>query len=87
MAPSGFGLPEKWTTEHDVFICHLDSLDYTIPSIQAMIRQVFPDLSRDVIRASVLDRRLRILDMVGVDYFSREVSEFKWWERLEQPNA
>ena len=76
MAPSG--LPPQWTTEHDVFICHLDATGHFVPSILAKLREIFPELRREVIREPAIDRRLRMLDMGGKDYFRRPVNDFPW---------
>ncbi|KAI9788788.1 MAG: hypothetical protein M1816_006569 [Peltula sp. TS41687] len=75
-------LPPTWSEEHDIFICHHDSQGHSIPYILSQIRKVFPGLNGDVIRAEVLDRRLRMLDQKGTDYFSRNVDGFWWGRRM-----
>ncbi len=51
---------------------------YTLPEILEKIREIFPEFRRDVIHEVTLDRRLRVLDLGGKDYFRRDVGEFLW---------
>jgi hypothetical protein len=79
---SSSGLPSAWTYEHDVCICQLDSRGYALPDIVLKLRELFPELHGEVIRQSVLERRLLVLDHSGEDYFSRSVSEFRWANQI-----
>lgn len=72
------GLPPDWSTEHDIFICHLDVRGYSNRAILRKVRLVFPSFCTWVIREDVLDRRLRALDRSCKDYFSRSIDEYEW---------
>jgi hypothetical protein len=71
-----------WSTEHDIFICHLDSKGYLLDAICHRLREFWPDFRKEGIKDLHVDRRLRVLDQSCNDYFKRSVGEFRWAEMV-----
>ncbi|KAI9774866.1 MAG: hypothetical protein M1840_000082 [Geoglossum simile] len=75
-------LPFGWSTEHDIFICHLDAKGYFLDAICYELRNEWINFKIEGIKEVNVDRRLRVLDQSCNNFFARNVTEFKWAKRF-----